>query len=101
MRRDTPSNWEEFGTLSPGEIGVVLNGDEFRLNDSTGPLEWSKCKRFKSLGQHGICIVDPNNPGNEEDDGIKEGSIWFDSSTFSTYVLYDNTWLPLTVPLGG
>ena len=84
-----------------GEIGVCLTTGQMRVGLHSSGTLWDHCKVFRPDGASGVAIVSDNNPGKSVD----PGSLWFDTSSFCTYIYYDygnagqGQWFPITVPL--
>lgn len=94
VRRDTAANWTSVNpTLASGEIGFETDTNQLKVGN--GSNAWTVLPYASGAGGASVEISEtaPADP--------TEGDVWFNSSEGTSYIYYDNFWVPISPPKSG
>jgi len=92
IRRDTATNWSSTNpTLASGEIGFDTTNNQMKIGN--GSTAWNSLDYASGGASVEVSQTAPASPD--------VGNVWYNSTEGTSYIYYDNFWVPLSPALTG
>lgn len=92
IRRDTAANWSSTNpTLASGEIGFDTTNNQMKIGN--GSSAWNSLDYASGGASVEVSQTAPASPD--------VGNVWYNSTEGTSYIYYDNFWVPLSPALTG
>jgi hypothetical protein len=92
IRRDTATNWSSTNpTLASGEIGFDTTNNQMKIGN--GSTAWNSLDYASGGASVEVSQTAPSSPD--------VGNVWYNSTEGTSYIYYDNFWVPLSPALTG